>query len=404
MMAESQEYKTLKRYIPEVTTAIKSNLTSLSGGLLSRDLISQENDALLRNQLKSEEDRAADLVSLVLDKVKLNKENYRIFIDILRTSGDHFKDLLSNLELSEAQETCQQTTLQAVTTSAISDSRLAIGVLGMTCGCGICTSVLGCPNPLPSEVKFPLFDKCVSSLDDRERHDFQFQLTRDTEEIMTQFYRLASGFCHSIKDSVSVDTLRIHLYEIKAYTSGQSGKSIFDEYKEEIDRATNIINIFDIITEVCSFLDYSLLEHLINTLGSEEDKKRMKLYCKEFDQYARRRIYECPGIKPAHRTKWSDVYVKLDSRLEKEFTINKLQEFRYKISKILKISFTAVRFCCTQRGCIELRFQLPQFMKKGIIPLSSEQEKQLKQMDVIQFSYEEYVNYIKVCFVGIGSI
>ena len=52
----------------------------------------------------SEEDRAAELVSLLLDKVKLNGENYRIFIDILRTSGKHFNDLLSKLEHPEAQE------------------------------------------------------------------------------------------------------------------------------------------------------------------------------------------------------------------------------------------------------------------------------------------------------------
>ena len=93
-MAESQEYKTLKRYIPEIRTAVKSHLTSLGGKLISSDLISPENDARLRNLSISEEDRAAELVSLVLDKEKLNKKNFRTFIDVLRTSGDHFNDIL----------------------------------------------------------------------------------------------------------------------------------------------------------------------------------------------------------------------------------------------------------------------------------------------------------------------
>ena len=92
-MAESQEYKTLKRYIPKVRTAIKSHLTSLGGKLIPSNLISPENDARLRNLSISEEDRAAELVSLMLDKVKLNKENYGIFLDVLRTSGDHFNDI-----------------------------------------------------------------------------------------------------------------------------------------------------------------------------------------------------------------------------------------------------------------------------------------------------------------------
>ena len=106
-MAESQEYKTLKRYIPQVRTAVKSHLTSLGGKLLSSYLISPKSYARLCNLSISEEDRAAELVSLLLDKVKLNKTNFRIFLDVLRTSGDHFNDILSKLESSEVKKIIQ---------------------------------------------------------------------------------------------------------------------------------------------------------------------------------------------------------------------------------------------------------------------------------------------------------
>ena len=94
-MAESQEYNILKRYTTEFRTAVKSNLTSLGGRFFSSNLISRENDATLRNHSMSEEHRAAELVSLLLDKVILNKENYGKIIDILKTSGDHFNDFNS---------------------------------------------------------------------------------------------------------------------------------------------------------------------------------------------------------------------------------------------------------------------------------------------------------------------
>ena len=407
-MAESQEYRTLKRYITEVRTAVKSDLTSLSGSLFSRNLISPENEANLRNQTRNQEDRAAELVSLLLEKVKLNKENYRIFIDVLRTSGDHFDDLLSKLEPPEARESHggvvtdsqQQTTVQA-SAAAVSDSRVPIGALGMTCGCGICSSELGCPDPVPSEIKFPLSDKSFGSLDGREKQDFLFELRRDTIQIMKRFYRLASELYNSINhrsSPVTVDELRANLYEIKAYSDESSEESIFVDYEEKLDRATKIEEVFNVITKICSFLDYDLLEHLTDTFGTEKDKGRMIDYHKKFADYARRRtsIYECPCIEPADGTKWSDVYVKLDSRLETKLTIEQLREFRYKISEILRIHVSAIRFCCTQKGCIELKLQFPNFIKKVVIPLSFEKEKQLKQLGVIQFSSDGYMCNLKV--------
>ena len=405
-MAESQEYKILKRYIPEVETAVKSHLTSLGGKLTSSNLISPENYARLRNLSISEEDRAAYLVSLILDKVKMNEKNFRIFLDVLRSGGDNFNDILSKLESPEAQQESgcvgdsQQTTLQA-SVSAISDFRVPIGALGMTCGCGICTSELGCPNPLPSEIKFPLSGESFGSLDGREKQFFFSELKRDTEEIMKKFYRLASGLYNSISrrgrrsKPVTVDDLRANLYEIKVYLDRRSEESIFDGYKEKFNRAEKIEEIFNIITEICSFLDYDLLENLTNTFGNKEDKKRMTNYLKDFADYAKRRT-SIPCIEPADCSKWSDVYVKLDSWLEKKLDIEQLREFHHQISKILKIKKVAIRFCCARKGCIELKFQLPKFVEKVIIPLSFEKKTQLKQLGVIQFSTNDYRCNIKV--------
>jgi hypothetical protein len=160
------------------------------------------------------------------------------------------------------------------------------------------------------------------------------------------------------------------------YLDKRSKESIFDGYKENFDRAEKIEEIFNVITDICSFFDYDLLEKLTNTFGTEEDKKRMIKYCEDFADYARRRtsIYECPRIEPADCSKWSDVYVKLDSRLEAELNIEQLREFRHQISEILRINKAAIRFCCVQIGCIELKLQLPNFIKKEIVPLSFEKK------------------------------
>ena len=313
--------------------------------------------------------------------------------------------IVSKLEFPEAQQDSgcvsdSQQTIFQVSASATSDSRVP-GALGMTCGCGICIRGLGCPNPLPSEIKFPLSDKNFGSLDDQEKEDVLFELERDTIQIMKKFYRLASELYNSISHGprpVTVHDLRANLYEIKAYPDRRSKESIFDGYKEDCDRGKKIEEIFNVITDICSFLDYDLLENLINTFGTEEDKERIAKYRKDFANYAKRRtsIYECPCIESADRSKWSDIYVKLDSRLEEELDIKQLREFRHQISKILGINKAAIRFCCAKNGCIELKFQLPKFIEKVIVPLSFERKTQLKQLGVIQFSTSDYRCNIKV--------
>ena len=99
-MAQARDYNvyfTLQEYVPDIRTAVKANLTQLSGALLAKHLISSENDVKLRDRAQNEEDRAADLVTLVMDQVKLNPDNYKTFVDILKESGPHFRHIIQRL-------------------------------------------------------------------------------------------------------------------------------------------------------------------------------------------------------------------------------------------------------------------------------------------------------------------
>ena len=90
-------YTSLQKHVPNIRTAVRANLTQLSGELLAKGLISPESDVKLRDRAQSEEDRAAELVTLVMDQVKLNPDNYKTFIDILKESGSHFNAIIQLL-------------------------------------------------------------------------------------------------------------------------------------------------------------------------------------------------------------------------------------------------------------------------------------------------------------------
>ena len=101
-MANTPEYKTLKKYNPQVTIAVEADLVTLTGELLAKCLISEENaDYLISNSCLTQRERAAKLVSMVMAKVRLNSANYKVFVDILKDSGEHFREVVQLLETPE---------------------------------------------------------------------------------------------------------------------------------------------------------------------------------------------------------------------------------------------------------------------------------------------------------------
>ena len=74
--------------------AVCSDLVRLSGCLLEKGLISQENESKLRNEFVEKTGRAAHLVDLIQQKVKLDSRNYAQFTSILEEDKHHYSDIL----------------------------------------------------------------------------------------------------------------------------------------------------------------------------------------------------------------------------------------------------------------------------------------------------------------------
>ena len=95
----------------KLTAAVCNDLVRLSGCLLEKGLISQENASGLRNRNIEEADRAACLVDLVQQKVKLDSRNYVQFTSILEEDEHHYSDILRILRdayssLMHGKDTC----------------------------------------------------------------------------------------------------------------------------------------------------------------------------------------------------------------------------------------------------------------------------------------------------------
>lgn len=84
---EPLEYITLKKHLPQLQAAVKADLATITAKLRTKGIITEKNVAIVKNKSKSLEERAANLVVMVMNMVKLNPEYYNVFVDILQQSG-----------------------------------------------------------------------------------------------------------------------------------------------------------------------------------------------------------------------------------------------------------------------------------------------------------------------------
>ena len=92
------EYQTVLALVENLRLAVKPNLTTLSGALMARRLISPDNESDLRNQMIDESQRAAQCIKLVQDRIEQDASNYHLFIKVLENNKLEYNTILSKLQ------------------------------------------------------------------------------------------------------------------------------------------------------------------------------------------------------------------------------------------------------------------------------------------------------------------
>ena len=218
-----------------------------------------------------------------------------------------------------------------------------------------------------------------------------------------QFQKLVSATIVSLeKQQIPITTIRSHIMTLGAFAPMHEGSQVpaLNNHSICLHAEETVPGIFLVLKDNLSFFNYHILEHIITVLGTEEDKENLQRYKKEFDQYAKRRIYEClPQFGPVSENGYVDVFVKVDSQYER-YTVAEVEIFRCELSKILNISYQGVlRLCRVEKGCFQLTFQVPAFVQQGIFPLSSQQERALEEKGVIRLMCGEYqfIQKVLIC-------
>ena len=253
-------------------------------------------------------------------------------------------------------------------------------------------------TPTSTSISFPYLN--VSGLTPEQQEGLRIRLCVESEDIVHKFWLLHSRVYRSLRErNVPVEMLVSHLLSLGAFDPvyKDSQKPALQTFFQELQNARSIEDVLYIIRDYFSFFNYHVIEHIVNELGTDKDRVELQNYEKEYDQYSKRRIYECP---PEYGSKSStghvDLVAKVDSVYE-DFTVKELQKFQYRLSRILHVSPQSVlHLCRVEEGCLQLIFQVPSFVQQEIFPLSSEQESALAAEGVIRLTCGDYQLAAKV--------
>ena len=208
------------------------------------------------------------------------------------------------------------------------------------CGSGVCTlsSFIesGCPTPIPSVSSFPYLN--LSGLTYEQQKDLKERLQLESQQIMMQFQELLSKTVKSlVRQNIPLDRLVSYVMTLRAHKPvfRVPQLPLFQYCFRKLKSVGTIPEVFLVLKDYFSFFNYRIIEYIIKTLGTAEDKAMLQKYKEKFDQYAKRRIFECPpeSTRPAIDI---ETFVMLDSQYE-NYTVSEINAFGQKLIEILHL-------------------------------------------------------------------
>ena len=224
------------------------------------------------------------------------------------------------------------------------------------CGCARCMvfgfTEKGYPMPIPSASWFPL-----GGLTIKQKQELDGKLRIESKQIMIQFQKLVSATIESLDSrNITLDKLCCNVMTLGSL------KPVFEEPQVpalyhrfiELKAVDTIAKFFLVLNDYFSFFNYHIIEHIIEELGTEEDKAKLQRYKEDFNQYAKQRVHKfMPEFGPLSDSDHAEIFVKLDSQYD-NYTLAEIEEFRHKLCDILNISECILRLCRIDEGCFQL--------------------------------------------------
>ena len=248
---------------------------------------------------------------------------------------------------------------------------------------------------------FPCLD--LKDMSEEDKQQLHQRLYSESVNMMCKFQELFSATTKSLKErKVPVTEMLCHLVGMGPLNPTFNDLNLppFRCQLPGLKEAKNTDDVMLVLGDYCSFFNSQMLECIIDKLGTEQDKKNLIRYKEEFNEYAKRHVFECPSeVGKVNEEGHINMFVTLDETYN-NCTVSQLQLFVSKLEDILKIpTYIGLKLCHITPGSLKLTFQLSFLLVHHTFPLSNEQEVALANMGVhkLWLVYQFTAQESKVC-------
>ena len=185
------------------------------------------------------------------------------------------------------------------------------------------------------------------------------QLNSDIRTMERKFAKLQLSIRESLKERhVPYMKLVDHLMAYRYLHSVLTDKSTLylSHQQSDLEKAESMDNIFRILTPFWSFLDFELLEDIVDdrTLGADGDRQRLDEYSTSLKEFLY--SWKVDAYEVCHHTSESvESQVKLHFKLDTD-SLAMYRDVKAAIARILDVQVHALQLYSIQEGCVELSF------------------------------------------------
>ena len=200
------------------------------------------------------------------------------------------------------------------------------------------------------------------------------QLRYDIKSMKIRFARLQTKTIKSIsKRNVPLKRLISLLSAYRTFSAvlEREEEKLLADYQEELKAAGSVDEIFTIMSPFLSFLDYDILEDIIDNkdLGANSDRKNLAEYITSLKEFLN--SWNVKPCKVCHdESALSRSRAKLCFKLDTD-SLSMYRDVKIAVARILNIEVRALQLHSVEEGCLELVFLFPRIAVSSILPLKS---------------------------------
>ena len=216
---------------------------------------------------------------------------------------------------------------------------------------GVCFFLSSGTNASSSEAS------CIS---EEIRENLEFIIEEYRSDIVKKYAAYVKCIRLTIEKKVSVDELRSYLLTLEALKSSSVQCKLFAGAKQELEKASTIHRIFDIVTlNFASFLDFGVYQCIADHYGIKGEELNYSEHLKEYvkkHKISELAMLQIPKFCPS-TDDTKTISIKID--IEEICESTRITNLKKVIAKVLKVMPYTIRLQSIKEGCVTVTFCIP---------------------------------------------